>query len=115
MSIELQRIYDSPPDAGGHRVLVDRLWPRGISRAAARLDEWAKHLGPSDELRKWFNHDPARWKNFQAKYRQELAAQADELERLRTLARKQNVVLLYGAKDTEHNQAVVLRDVLKNA
>ena len=96
----------------GYRVLVDRLWPRGVAKAAARLDEWPRHLAPSAELRKWFGHDPARWDEFRVRYRGELAAQGEELARLRQVARRQKLILLYAAKSPDCNHALVLRDVL---
>ncbi len=110
--IEIRRVYDPPAD--GYRVLVDRLWPRGLSKAAARLAEWPRHLAPSTELRKWFGHDPARWAEFQTRYRAELAGQRDELQRLRQVARKRKLVLLYAAKSSDHNHALVLREVLRS-
>lgn len=97
----------------GYRVLVDRLWPRGVTKAAARLDEWPRHLAPSAELRQWFGHEPARWDKFRAKYRGELAAQGEELARLRQVARTKRLVLLYAAKSEEFNHARILREVLK--
>ena len=110
--IEIRRIYDSPVE--GYRVLVDRLWPRGVSKAAARLDEWPRHLAPSAGLRKWFGHDPARWEEFRARYRGELAAHPDELERLRQIARRRKLVLLFAAKSLGCNHAIVLREVLSS-
>ncbi len=113
--IQLCRIYaDQQPDAGT-RVLVDRIWPRGISKEQANLDHWYRELAPSTELRKWFGHDPERWAAFRQKYRKELDddAQQERLAELADMARSDGLVLLYGAKDDEHNQAVVLRDLLK--
>ena len=115
LKIEIRRIYDPPGEGDGYRVLVDRLWPRGVAKAAARLDEWPRHLAPSTELRKWFGHDPARWAGFQARYRAELAVQGDELQRLRQVAHRQKLVLLYAAKSPDHNQALVLQEVLRQA
>ena len=110
--LTLKRAY-APPEAGdGKRILVDRLWPRGLRRGDAAIDDWMKDIAPSTALRKWFNHDPARWVGFQEKYRAELHELGDKLDELRARAKKEPVTLLYGAKDTEHNQAVVLRDVL---
>ena len=110
--IQVKRIYDPPRKSDGYRVLVDRIWPRGLSKDAARIDLWMKDIAPTTELRKWFNHDPARWTTFQEKYRAELSQLGERLDELRDRAKKEPVTLLYGAKDTEHNQAVVLRDVL---
>ncbi len=112
--IRIERVYD----ARGHepwerRVLVDRLWPRGVPRESLDLDRWEKDLGPSDELRRWFAHDPKKWTEFEKRYRFELAEKTDKLKQLAELARDRPLVLLYGAKDTEHNQAVVLKDVLE--
>lgn len=110
--VQLKRIYEPPQKSDGYRVLVDRVWPRGLSKDAAQIDLWMKDIAPSTALRKWFNHDPARWVGFQEKYRTELHELGDKLDELRARAKKEPVTLLYGAKDTEHNQAVVLRDVL---
>ena len=112
MQVQLKRIYEPPQKSDGYRVLVDRVWPRGLSKDAAQIDLWMKDIAPSTALRKWFNHDPARWVGFQEKYRAELRELGDKLDELRARAKKEPVTLLYGAKDTEHNQAVVLRDVL---
>jgi uncharacterized protein YeaO (DUF488 family) len=110
--IRIKRIYDPPEPDDGRRLLVDRLWPRGVAREAARLDGWLKELAPSDELRKWFGHDPARWDEFRARYRSELQAQTELLTELRATAKKGAVTLLYAAKDTKHNNAVVLKELL---
>ncbi len=111
--IRCKRIYEEPAPADGRRVLVDRLWPRGISREGARLDDWLKELAPSDELRRWFGHDPARWEEFRARYRAELSGQAPHLEALRHQAALGTVTLLFAAKDEEHNNAVVLKELLE--
>lgn len=110
--IQLKRAYQPALAEDGTRVLVDRLWPRGLSRSKAAVDVWMKEVAPSNELRRWFGHDPERWAEFRRKYKAELAANQDELKHLRGLARKSRVTLVYGAKDEEHNQAVVLKDVL---
>jgi uncharacterized protein YeaO (DUF488 family) len=112
MNIKLKRVYDDRGAAEGYRVLVDRVWPRGISKETLRLDEWLRDLAPSIELRKWFGHDPSRWESFRQKYLEELKVRHDELKRLQTIARKGPLILLYGAKDEEHNQAVVIREAL---
>lgn len=112
MDIHIKRIYEAPAKDDGYRVLVDRVWPRGVSKVDAHLDEWAKDIGPSTELRKWFGHKPPKYPEFKKRYEQELKDRAEVLARIRSLARKQRVCLLYGAKDEEHNQAVVLREVL---
>jgi uncharacterized protein YeaO (DUF488 family) len=111
-NVRLQRAYDDPQPGDGHRVLVDRVWPRGRTKAELRLDAWARDLGPSISLRKWFGHDPARWTEFQARYRAELAApeRAQALDKLATIARRHRVTIVYGARDREHNQAQVIAD-----
>lgn len=110
-AIRIERIYGSVPRPGEKRVLVDRLWPRGTSKAKARLDEWDKQIAPSPELRKWFGHDPAKWDEFRARYLAELDANpesADFVERMREWLESGPVVLLFGAKNEEQNNAVVL-------
>lgn len=111
-TIQLKRAYDRPSQSDGYRILVDRLWPRGIKKEDLRLDAWAKTLAPSTELRKWFAHDPDKWTEFRKRYRAELSASgaADAVRDLLASAKKaKTVTLLYGAKDREHNEAVVLR------
>lgn len=112
----MERIYTKPADLNGYRILVDRLWPRGISKVNAHLDEWLKEVGPSTELRKWFNHDAAKFAEFKQRYQQELHANP-AFKQLLGIAKeqlpKQNVILLYGAKDPEHNQATVLKELLE--
>ncbi len=114
MTVRLQRAYEAPGADDGYRVLVDRVWPRGRSRETLRLDAWERELGPSDELRHWFGHDPARWAEFQARYRAELSApdQGARLDALAERARQGTVTLVYGARDEEHNQARVIADEL---
>jgi uncharacterized protein YeaO (DUF488 family) len=109
---KIKRIYDPPAAEDGKRVLVDRLWPRGMAKDEARIDEWLKEIAPSDELRKWFGHDPARWEEFRKRYREELKAHGDLLDKLRSEAKKGTVTLLFAAKDAEHNNAVVLKEML---
>ncbi|MGO4558233.1 DUF488 domain-containing protein [Mesorhizobium sp. 2RAF21] len=110
--IKLKRAYESPVADDGTRVLVDRLWPRGVKKAEAAIDHWMKELAPSTELRKWFGHDPARWEEFRLRYAAEIHGHRDELDRLRDLVRQGAVTLVYSAHDEAHNDAVVLRDVL---
>lgn len=111
--VRLKRVYDDPSADDGTRVLVDRLWPRGRSREAAKVDLWLKDVAPSDALRHWFNHDPERWPEFRKRYRAELAEKSEDLETLRRLAAgKKPVTLLFAAKDTEHNNAVALKERL---
>src|SRR3984893_1524669 len=111
--IRVKRIYDEPDAADGFRALVDRLWPRGISKQRAALDDWLVDLAPSTALRKWLHHDPTRWLEFARRYRAELRAQAAALQALRQRATQQRVTLLYAAHDARRNHAVVLRDVLR--
>ncbi len=110
--IACKRIYDPPGADDGRRLLVDRLWPRGVSREAARLDDWLKELAPSDGLRRWFGHNPALWEEFRARYREELKTHVEMLDDLRAEAKRGSVTLLFAARDTEHNNAVVLKEML---
>lgn len=113
MNITIKRVYETPTDEDGFRVLVDRVWPRGLDKEHARVDLWAKEVAPSVELRKWFDHDPAKWAKFQSLYREELAADGRALHELRAaLEGKEKVTLVYGARDEHHNQALVLREAL---
>ena len=111
-NVRLQRAYDEPAPGDGYRVLVDRVWPRGRTKEQLRLDAWARDLGPSTQLRKWFGHDPARWAEFQARYHAELAVpdKARALGALAERARRGLVTLVFGARDPEHNQARVIAD-----
>jgi uncharacterized protein YeaO (DUF488 family) len=113
--VRIQRAYDEPRTDDGYRVLVDRVWPRGRTKEHLRLDTWARDLGPSTKLRKWFGHDPERWTEFQARYHAELAEadRARVLDELAQRAREASVTLVYGAHDTEHNQARVIADELE--
>ena len=111
--ILLKRIYEAPAQGDGYRVLVERLWPRGMSKDKAALDEWLKDIAPSDALRRWYGHEPARWPEFRRRYRAELASADDILDGLlRHLARR-NVTLLFAARDEARNSAVVLKSVLE--
>jgi uncharacterized protein YeaO (DUF488 family) len=114
-NVRLQRAYDDPTTDDGHRVLVDRVWPRGRTKEQLRLDAWARDLGPSTQLRKWFGHDPARWTEFQKRYRAELAEpdRAQALDALAERARRGPLTLVFGARDTDHNQAVVIADEIE--
>lgn len=112
--IRIARIYEPPQKNDGWRVLVDRLWPRGVRKEAARVDEWMKEIAPSNELRKWFAHQANRWAEFQKRYRAELGRKKELIEMLRAMEKKHGAVtLLFAAKDEEHNQAIVLRGLLK--
>ena len=110
--IKIKRVYEDPSDTDGYRVLVDRLWPRGISKQAAAIDEWLKEIAPSAALRKWFGHVPERFIEFKKLYREELKSHTSELKRLKAMDETRTVTLLYGAKDPKMNQAVVLMEVL---
>ena len=113
MDVRLKRAYDAAAPTDGYRVLIDRLWPRGVSRARARLDAWEKDLAPSAELRQWFGHDPDRFEEFRRRYIEELRHQRPRLAALRRRAREGTLTLVYSAHDSEHNDAVVLAEVLK--
>ena len=111
-NVMLKRAYEPAEQRDGTRILVDRLWPRGVSKAEARLDQWIKEIAPSVELRTWFGHDPERWDEFRRRYRTELAQHSETLKDLRRRARDGRITLVYSAKDEIHNDAVVLRDVI---
>ena len=111
-NVRLKRAYQPPAAEDGTRILVDRLWPRGVSKEHAALDQWMKDIAPSTELRKWFGHDPARWDEFCRRYADELHQNAELLSQLRSLARQGPVTLVYSAHDEVHNDAIVLRDLL---
>ncbi|RUU53473.1 DUF488 domain-containing protein [Mesorhizobium sp. M2C.T.Ca.TU.002.02.1.1] len=112
--VAVKRVYETPAKADGQRVLVDRLWPRGVSKKDAELTLWLKEIAPSDELRKWFGHEPERWPEFQKRYRAELDANGDAVAELRDLLREGKVTLLYGAHDEAHNNAVALAEYLES-
>jgi uncharacterized protein YeaO (DUF488 family) len=110
--VRLKRAYEPPEADDGTRILVDRLWPRGVKKADAAIDEWMKEIAPSPVLRKWFGHDSARWEEFRRRYKSEIREHPDELERLRGLAQRGCVTLVFAAHDETHNNAVVIRDLL---
>ncbi len=111
--LTIKRIYDEPAAGDGYRVLVDRLWPRGVAKDRAKIDLWMKEIAPGDELRKWFSHDPERWDEFRKRYREELNGRQEELEKLRRIVREHAVVtLLFAAKDELHNNAAALREMI---
>jgi len=114
--VRIKRVYETPEPEDGQRVLIDRLWPRGLKREDARLDDWLREVAPGDELRRWFGHDPARWEEFQARYRHELEDEAHvaALKKLRELAQRGPLTLVFAAKDTEHCNAQVLRALLES-
>jgi uncharacterized protein YeaO (DUF488 family) len=113
MPIDLKGAYDPPAQSDGRRILVDRVWPRGIAKDDLQIDAWLKDLAPSTELRKWFGHDPAKWDEFRKRYARELEQRSDELEELLEKARAGRVTLIFSAKDTRHNNAVALREHLE--
>jgi uncharacterized protein YeaO (DUF488 family) len=113
MEIRLKRAYEPASAEDGYRVLVDRLWPRGVSKEQAKLDEWVKDLSPSSELREWFGHEPGRFAEFRRRYVDELRAHAQRLKELRRRAATGTLTLVYSARDSEHNDAVVLAEVLR--
>ncbi len=113
MDVRLKRAYEPASAKDGYRVLIDRLWPRGISKKQAKLDEWAKELAPSSQLREWFGHEPSRFPEFRRRYINELRADAPRLKELRRRARMSTLTLVYSAHDSEHNDAVVLAEVLR--
>jgi uncharacterized protein YeaO (DUF488 family) len=112
MAMRVKRAYDKAARTDGTRILVDRLWPRGVRKVEARIDAWAKDLAPSIQLRKWFGHDPGKWNEFKRRYFEELDVRGDRVGVLRRQARGKTVTLLYAARDTEHNNAVALREYL---
>ncbi len=113
MQIRIKRAYEKPGKQDGSRILVDRIWPRGVSKDEIELDHWLKAVAPSDSLRKWFDHDVEKWSEFDSRYRKELKEGSDDLQKLRDCVADGRVTLIYGAKDEAHNQAVVLRDFLR--
>src|SRR4051795_7489960 len=112
--LQIKRAYEDAEPGDGYRVLIDHVWPRGISRERARLDEWARELAPSDELRRWFAHDPARFDEFRARYRGELVDQRGHLLELARRARSRPVTIVYAARDQQHNNAVVVAELVRD-
>lgn len=112
LDIRLKRAYEPPAKVDGTRVLIDRLWPRGVTKAKAAIDHWFRDLAPSTELRKWFGHDPALWDEFRRRYTAELMQHREQLDQLLRMSSQGPVTLVYGARDEQHNDAVVLKDVL---
>jgi uncharacterized protein YeaO (DUF488 family) len=111
-NIKLKRAYERPAADDGTRVLIDRLWPRGVRKVDAAIDQWVKDIAPSTALRKWFGHDPARWQEFRTRYAAEIQEHSEQLDRLRALAKEGPITLVFSAHDEIHNDAVVLRDFL---
>jgi uncharacterized protein YeaO (DUF488 family) len=114
LDIRLKRAYEPPAASDGTRVLIDQLWPRGVTKAETAVDRWFRDLAPSTQLRKWFGHDPARWEEFRRRYAAELAHHPDKLDELLRLVRDGPVTLVFGARDEEHNNAVVVREMLRD-
>lgn len=113
--IKLKRIYEKPEKSDGYRILVDRLWPRGVSKASATLDLWLKDIAPSTELRQWFGHDSDKWSEFQKKYKVEIKTNKEIVAKLEKIIKmKKNITLLYAAKDEEHNEAVVIKNLFND-
>jgi uncharacterized protein YeaO (DUF488 family) len=114
MNIKIKRVYERPSEEDGMRILVDRLWPRGLTKAKASVDLWLKDIAPSTELRKWFGHDPGKWTEFKTRYRAELKKNSEQVALLkRKITKEAKVTLIYGAKDDAHNEAVVLQAFLR--
>lgn len=113
MKIELKRAYEDAEKSDGIRILVDRLWPRGLTKEKAKIDLWLKEIAPSTELRKWFGHEPEKWRRFRGRYQTELKHHPDEVEKIQAKAKTGTVTLIYGARDQKHNEAVVLKSFLE--
>lgn len=114
MKLTIKRVYEEPDKDDGIRILIDRLWPRGLSKEKAQVDLWLKEIAPSTELRKWFAHDPAKWTEFKTRYRAELKNNGEQLAVLKQAIIRGPVTLLYGAKDEQHNDAIVLQELLRH-
>jgi len=112
MKIQTKRVYEEPEESDGSRILTERLWPRGVSKERAALDRWMKGVAPSHELRKWFDHDPDKWEEFQEKYRKELFGSKAVVEMIELIRRHRTVTLIYASKDEKHNSTTVLREFL---
>ncbi len=111
--MKTKRIYEPAEKEDGCRIFIDRLWPRGVSKENARIDLWLRDIAPSDELRKWFGHDPEKWEEFKKKYAKELQGKQSLIEEIRNMEKKGAVTLIYSAKDTEHNNAVALKAIME--
>jgi uncharacterized protein YeaO (DUF488 family) len=114
VDVKTKRIYDPVDPADGYRVLIDHVWPRGVSRERAKLDEWARELAPSGELRKWFDHVPERFEEFRARYRRELSSHPELIQALRDRAANSRLTIVYAARDQQHNNAIVLAELLRD-
>jgi uncharacterized protein YeaO (DUF488 family) len=113
MNIKIKRVYEQPDRKDGERILVDRLWPRGLTKEKAGVDLWLKEIAPSTELRKWFDHDPEKWQRFRGRYETEIRHKVDLIRVLRQKAREGTITLIYGARDEKHNEALVLKQFLE--
>lgn len=111
-NVKLKRAYEPASQSDGRRILIDRLWPRGVKKTDAKIDVWLKDIPPSTELRKWFGHDPARWQEFQRRYTAEISQHPEQLQHLRDLAREGKITLVFSAHDETHNNAIVVRDAM---
>jgi uncharacterized protein YeaO (DUF488 family) len=111
--LKIKRVYETPGRDDGHRILVDRLWPRGLTKEKAKINLWLKEIAPSTELRKWFGHDPKKWRGFRERYHTELKRHSDQITLIKSQAKTGPVTLVYGARDQEHNEAVVLKQFLE--
>lgn len=114
MQIQIKRVYETPSKEDGRRILIDRLWPRGLTKEKAKIDLWIKDIAPSTTLRKWFSHDPAKWSEFKKRYITEIKNNTAAVSQLEEQLKKEKVTLVYGAKDEEHNDAVVLKEYFGN-
>jgi uncharacterized protein YeaO (DUF488 family) len=113
VSLKVKRVYEEPAKSDGFRVLVDRLWPRGLKKSDAQIDEWLREIAPSTRLRKWYKHDPSKWVHFKSKYAAELKDHREEVDKLARESRRRTVTLLFGARDAVHNNAVALREYIE--
>jgi uncharacterized protein YeaO (DUF488 family) len=112
--VKTKRVYEDPANNDGYRLLIDRVWPRGVSKEDAKLNEWNKDLAPSTDLRKWFGHEAEKFDEFKKRYKKELKDQKEDLNRIHDIVKDKRVCLLYGSKNEKHNQAVVLKEVLED-
>ncbi len=112
--IKIKRIYDPASRDDGKRIYIDRLWPRGMKKEEAKIDEWLKEISPTDRLRKWFGHDPSKYAEFKRRYKKELEKHSEILERIKKEAKKETVTILFSAKDVEHNNATVMKELLSH-
>lgn len=115
MKVLIKRVYETPNGSDGKRVLVDRFWPRGLTKEKAKIDLWLKYIAPSNELRKWFGHDPLKWEEFKRRYTKEIKNNQKDFEELESVVKKGKVTILYSAKDEDHNNAVVVKELLEKS